>query len=69
MIRLGFFDDAKESYMVLFQNDRKLAAELMAAFDEWLADNNSLSSKEKEQFVEWLDRRKRVAKISYGLSS
>jgi len=69
LIRLGFFDDAKESYMVLFHNDRTLASELMVAFDEWLADNTSLSSKEKEQFVEWLDVRKRLAKISYGLSS
>ena len=69
LLKLGFFDDAKESYMILFQNDRKLAAQLMASFDEWLADNASLSSEEKNRFVEWLDLRKRLAKISYGLSS
>ena len=69
LLRLGFFEDAKESYMVLFQNDRKLASELMASFDEWITDNASSASAEKDQFVEWLNIRKRFAKISHGLSS
>ena len=69
LLELGFFADAKQSYMVLFQNDRKLASQLMASFDEWLAANISLSSEIKDEFVEWLDTRKRFAKISYGLSS
>jgi len=61
--------DAKESYMVLFKNDQDLAAQLMSSFDEWLAQSEASGHQEKEEFIEWLARRKSLAKIASGLTN
>ena len=66
LIKLGLIKDAKESYIVLFKNDQDLAAQLMSSFDEWLAQSEATGSQEKEEFIEWLARRKSLAKIASG---
>ena len=69
LIQLGLIKGAKESYMVLFKNDQELAAQLMTSFDEWLAQIETTGSLEKEEFIEWLSRRKSLAKIAFGLTN
>ena len=69
LIQLGLIKDAKESYMVLFKNDQELAAQLMTSFDEWLTQTETTGSLEKEEFIEWLSRRKSLAKIAFGLTN
>ena len=69
LIKLGLIKDAKESYMVLFKNDQDLAAQLMSSFDEWLAQSEASGHQEKEEFIEWLARRKSLAKIASGLTN
>ena len=69
LIQLGLIKDAKESHMVLFKNDQELAAQLMTSFDEWLAQIETTGSLEEEEFIEWLSRRKSLAKIAFGLTN
>lgn len=60
--RLG---EAKEAYMDLFQNDRALADQLMAAMMTWVAsrrdDADGLESAVVEQFAEWVNQRNQLA--------
>ncbi len=60
--RLG---EAKEAYMELFQNDRALADQLMAAMLTWVAsrrdDAEGLESAVVEQFAEWVKQRNDLA--------
>lgn len=60
--RLG---EAKEAYMDLFQNDRALADQLMAAMMAWVAsrrdDADGLESAVVEQFAEWVEQRNQLA--------
>ena len=60
--RLG---EAKEAYMELFQNDRALADQLMAAMIAWVAlrrdDAEGLDTAVVEQFAEWLEQRNELA--------
>ncbi len=60
--RLG---EAKEAYMDLFQNDRALADQLMAAMMAWVAsrrdDADGLDTAVVEQFAEWVDQRNQLA--------
>lgn len=62
---LNRLDDAKAAYMDLFQNDRVLADQLMAAMTAWVAerrdDANGLESALVEQFAEWVDQRNELA--------
>ena len=57
--------DAKAAYMELFQNDRGLADQLMAAMISWVAarrdDSDGLESAVVEQFAEWVEQRNELA--------
>jgi len=58
---LNRIDEAKEAYMELFQNDRVLADQLMAAMLSWIAarrdDTGGLDAAVVEQFADWVDQR------------
>ena len=62
---LNRIDDAKEAYMELFQNDRVLADQLMAAMLSWIAarrdDAAGLDAAVVEQFADWVDQRNELA--------
>lgn len=68
-LALGQFDDAKNAYMVLFNNDPELANQLMQAMSQW-ADNNAESelSNEATAFREWVAERKAVAQLTQALT-
>ncbi len=68
-LKLGFLDETKQSYMVLFRNKRELADELMSKFDVWIEQKNGSLSESEEAFVAWVNERKQLASISQGLSS
>lgn len=57
--------DAKEAYMVLFQNEPALAEQLLTAMVEWVAwrrnDANGLDSTDVEQFADWVQQRSELA--------
>ena len=60
--RLG---EAKEAYMNLFQNDRSLAGQLMAAMIAWVAsrrdDAEGLDTAVVEQFAAWVEQRNELS--------
>ena len=66
--RLG---EAKEAYMDLFQNDRALADQLMAAMIAWVAarrdDAEGLDTAVVEQFAEWVEQRNELASYVHPL--
>ena len=62
---LNRLDDAKAAYMNLFQENRPLADQLMAAMIAWVAarhdDAGGLDVSVVEQFSEWVDQRNTLA--------
>ncbi len=62
---LNRLDEAKEAYMDLFQHNRGLADQLMAAMTSWVAarrdDAGSLDTAVVEQFAEWVNQRNELA--------
>lgn len=62
---LNRLDEAKEAYMTLFQSERPLADQLMAAMIAWLAarrdDVDGLDTAVVEQFAEWVEQRNALA--------
>lgn len=52
--------------MALFRNDRKLAAQLMTAMDEWLGQQPE--GEAKASFAAWLEERKALAAVGEDLS-
>ena len=66
--RLG---EAKEAYMDLFQHNRGLADQLMAAMMSWVAarrdDAEGLESAVVEQFAEWVQQRNDLASYVHPL--
>ena len=62
---LNRLDEAKKAYMQLFQNDRVLADQLMAAMIAWIAerrdDAKGLDTAVVEQFADWVDERNELA--------
>ncbi len=67
-LALGMFEQTKRSYMVLFREDRALAAQLMSRIDEWIAAQDDALDEDQTAFVAWVDERKRVAQITNDLS-
>ncbi len=62
---LNRIDDAKEAYMVLFQNEPPLAKQLLTAMQEWVAarrdDAKGLDSADVEHFADWIQQRNELA--------
>ncbi len=65
-LSVGELQRAKDSYMKLFRNDRKLADKLMTAMDEWLAKQPA--GEESTSFAEWVKERKSLANVGDDLS-
>ncbi len=67
-LALGLFEQTKQAYMVLFREDKTLAAQLMARFDEWIAEQGQSLDETQTAFVAWVGDRKRMAQITSDLS-
>lgn len=65
-LSVGELQRAKDSYMKLFRNDRKLADKLMTTMDEWLAKQPA--GEESKSFAEWVKERKSLANVGDDLS-
>lgn len=63
-VRLGRFDEAKEAYMTLFQNDRALADQLLESMKRWLmsdAADAGIEAGALEAFSTWVEERSQIA--------
>ena len=67
-LALGILEEAKKTYMVLFNGDRERADQLMGAIDVWIDERGTELTAEEVEFIQWVDARKRLAKISRDLS-
>jgi tetratricopeptide (TPR) repeat protein len=67
-LALGFYDHSKDAYMTLFRNDRDLAQQLMAAFDQWAQQQTKTAGEAEDEFLTWIEERKRLAQITNDLS-
>ena len=67
-LKLGFLDQTRQSYMVLFRDDRDLAAQLMEKFDQWIADKAENLSDTEQDFVAWVEERKKLSAMAQDLS-
>ena len=69
---LNRLNEAKEAYIELFQNDRTLADQLMAAMIDWVAnrrDNaNGLENAVVEQFAVWVEQRSELASFVHPIN-
>ena len=65
--------EAKEAYVELFQNDRALADQLMAAMLTWVAtrrdDAGDLDTAVVEQFAEWVEQRNELASYVHPMEN
>ena len=70
---LNRLDEAKGAYMELFQSDRVLAEQLMAAMLSWVAarrdDADGLDTAVVEQFAEWVEQRNELASYVQPINS
>ncbi len=67
-LALGLLEHTQNAYMVLFRNDKELAQELMAKFDEWMTAKDGNMSPAEADFAAWVNERKNVARMSSELS-
>ena len=62
-LALGFLDETKSSYMRLFREDEALAAQLMAAINQWL-EAQTEPSEVVEDFGRWASERQRLVSFT-----
>ena len=67
-LALGMLDQTRQSYMVLFREDRGLAQQLMERIDAWIVEQGEPSNEAHKTFIAWVDERKRIASITKDLS-
>ncbi len=67
-LALGMLDHTRQSYMVLFREDRGLAQQLMERIDAWIVEQGAPASGAHQEFIAWVDERKRIASITNDLS-
>jgi len=67
-LALGLYDQTKQSYMQLFRNDRTLADQLMVVINTWVEEKGDGLEPAEEEFVFWVNERKRLAQITSDLS-
>jgi tetratricopeptide (TPR) repeat protein len=64
-LALNRLDDAKAAYMKLFRDARPLAAQLMAAMQQWVEarrqDSKGLSTEDVDAFAKWVDERAAIS--------
>ena len=67
-LALGLYEQTRQSYMILFRNNRDLADQLMASFDTWAESRAEEFSETEQAFWSWVQERKRIAKMATELS-
>jgi tetratricopeptide (TPR) repeat protein len=70
-LALGRLDDVRKAYMLLFQNARPHADELLAAVNAWIADggaNGAVAAEELAEFTAWAQERTQLAGQTSALS-
>ena len=67
-LALGLLEQTQQSYMQLFRTDRALADQLMSVIDAWVADKSDSLAPDEEEFIYWVNERKRLAKITADLT-
>ncbi len=67
-LALGYLDQTKQSYMVLFRHDRELAAQLMERMQAWAQGRQTTVDESEVSFIAWLEERAKLAKITNDLS-
>ncbi|HEY6124482.1 MAG TPA: tetratricopeptide repeat protein [Steroidobacteraceae bacterium] len=69
---LNRLDDAKAAYLALFAGNRKLAATLLAAMQEWVSDRRSnaagIDGNTLESFASWVSERNTIASQTASLT-
>jgi tetratricopeptide (TPR) repeat protein len=70
-VAIDRLDDAKSAYMDLFNHDRPLADQLMAAMQHWITEHrtnaNGLRASDIDAFDKWVQERDGVAKQTASL--
>ena len=70
-VAIDRLEEAKSAYMDLFNHDRKLADELMAAMQQWASDHranaNGMRVSDVDSFDKWLQERDGIAKQTASL--
>ena len=67
-LALGMMKQTKQSYMILFRDDRELANQLMTVFDAWVIELGDDMDEAQSTFAKWVEERKRMAKMTSDLS-
>ena len=71
-LALGYLNETKQSYMILFRNDRELADQLMQTIQTWVNEKSSTATEsateEETEFMAWAQERVKLAKIANDLS-
>lgn len=70
-LALNQLDKAKDAYMVLFRQDRKMADVLMLAMQAWLKTaptNAEITDAAKQEFSQWVAERLNLSAQTYDLS-
>lgn len=69
---LNRLDDAKDAYLTLFGANRKLAAQLLAAMQEWVGQHrgnaNGVDGASVEAFASWVSERSTIAAQTASLT-
>ena len=69
LMHLGQFDQTKQAYMRLFNEDADLAAQLMNAMTEWQAARSaSAMNADERAFADWVSTRKQLTSFAKGSS-
>jgi tetratricopeptide (TPR) repeat protein len=68
-LALGMYDKTQRAYMTLFREEPRLADQLMSSIDTWHKANGDNLSEDAQAFAQWVEERKRLAKITSDLSS
>ena len=67
-LALGLYYMTKKAYLTLFQHERALADELMAAIEQWALENSTDRSEQEIAFLAWASERKKIALQATELS-
>jgi|SRR5882672_1261699 len=66
---LGRLSEAKEAYLALYSGNRKLAAQLLAAMQEWVGEHRgNAGGLDVDAFASWVSERSTIASQTAGLT-
>lgn len=67
-VAVGFYDEARASYMRLFREDTELANELMTSMKAWAAEQKQPGARARN-FIEWIESRADVSAFGESTQS